>query len=322
MDLIIKPTNRCNFRCTYCARGGQSTSTDMTVDDFKAFFDTYKQYPIRTVIVNGGDPLMMPPSFYLSCIEYALKYHPDCIFSFTSNMWDFYKNPDKWKPIITHRNVGFITSFQLDNSRRLSDRTVFDINLFDNVQQAYYQVTGKYLDFISVLNDRNCDRYLDVIEIARKYDVVCKLNPEVQSGYGKSFSYAKMISIYLDLIDKNLDKYEYNCRQLNDIVYRNKRVANICPFCTHCERGIRCIGPDLHVHYCSSLNDDQDRFQNVSQWPSTYFYLKSECLSCPYFEICNGCKKQVFDIKTYGNVQDHCTSIKAILKRWYDGHKC
>jgi sulfatase maturation enzyme AslB (radical SAM superfamily) len=43
-------------------------------------------------------------------------------------------------------------------------------------------------------------------------------------------------------------------------------------------------------------------------------YLKDECLSCPMFDICNGCYKHVKDLKRSQKVEEHCTKMKSIAK--------
>ena len=307
MDLVIKPTNKCNFACTFCARGDPDRQKDMSLQNIYDFVDKYDY--IHTIIFNGGDPLMMSPEYYFSIIDYVTKKHKDCFFSFTSNMWDFYKHPEKWYNLISQKNVGFITSFQLDNSRRLRDGTMFSIELFDKVQQTFFKYFNRHLDFISVLNDHNKDKYLVLIEIAKKYNCKCKLNTECESGFGKYFPDYEMFKIYLDLIKRGLDKYEHNCQLFKQIINKNY------PFCVGCKQGIRCIGPDLNIHNCPSLNDDQDKFDiNNSDWSSKYKFLKSECLSCEWFELCNGCCKKVFDAKNNNVIETHCKEIKQMLK--------
>ncbi len=40
--------------------------------------------------------------------------------------------------------------------------------------------------------------------------------------------------------------------------------------------------------------------------------LKQSCFTCPMFEICNGCKKTIKDLKDYNMVEDHCFRMKKI----------
>ena len=99
MDLIIKPTEKCNFKCTFCS------STHITEDkalelDHQYIFDFLKRYPeTKTIIVNGGDPLMMDPDYYWKIIEHLDTIKSEATISFTSNLWPFYKNPNTQSPL-------------------------------------------------------------------------------------------------------------------------------------------------------------------------------------------------------------------------------
>ena len=70
MELIIKPTELCNFKCTFCS------STHITEDKSSLLpldyiFKFLKRYPeTNSIIVNGGDPLMVDPDYYWKIIEH------------------------------------------------------------------------------------------------------------------------------------------------------------------------------------------------------------------------------------------------------------
>ena len=40
--------------------------------------------------------------------------------------------------------------------------------------------------------------------------------------------------------------------------------------------------------------------------------LKNACYTCPMFEICNGCKKTIKDLKQHNMVEDHCEHMKTL----------
>lgn len=64
MELIVKPTEACNFKCTFCS------STDITDEksktlDLEYIFAFLRRFPnTGTIIINGGDPLMVKPEYY------------------------------------------------------------------------------------------------------------------------------------------------------------------------------------------------------------------------------------------------------------------
>ena len=40
--------------------------------------------------------------------------------------------------------------------------------------------------------------------------------------------------------------------------------------------------------------------------------MKQACFTCPMFEICNGCRKTVKDLKNHRMVEDHCRHMKTL----------
>jgi MoaA/NifB/PqqE/SkfB family radical SAM enzyme len=141
MELIIKPTEKCNFKCTFCS------STQITEDktselDHDKIFQFLERFPeTRTIIVNGGDPLMMDPSYYWKIIEYLDDKDLDTTISFTTNLWPFYKNPNKWKELFNHPRMGITTSFQYGGGRLKGDLTEFSEEDFWNVSNAMLELS-------------------------------------------------------------------------------------------------------------------------------------------------------------------------------------
>ena len=43
--------------------------------------------------------------------------------------------------------------------------------------------------------------------------------------------------------------------------------------------------------------------------------LKQSCFTCPMFQICNGCKKTIKDLKDYDLVESHCITMKKLAPK-------
>lgn len=74
MNIIIKPTNNCNFDCLYCYNAGASTSRVMSVEEAKRIINkVYTASDDRTIrfIWHGGEPLLMGEDFYRNILEYT-----------------------------------------------------------------------------------------------------------------------------------------------------------------------------------------------------------------------------------------------------------
>lgn len=305
MDLVIKPTFSCNFRCSFCS-SNRKTKSLLSVEQIEQVF---KSNTINNLIVNGGDPLLMPPSFYYDLKKMVDKYNPACSISLTTNLWDWYKNPDKWTPVIKECNLGICTSFQYGSGRIMPNGKPLDVKTFLNIFNRFKDTFNYPLEFISVLTDENEQFALDNVLLARDLKTFCKLNGAFQSGrQGYLYDRTKLFQIYLHLFETGLYKYERNCLNLINFF---KKQNTICPLSNQkCFKTISCLSASGNQTNCPALEDD-DILDSTK-----YKFFKKECLACDYFQICNGCMKQVRDLLNDKNGQlRNCLSLKDSLDK-------
>jgi len=332
MDLIIKPTERCNFKCTFCS------STHITEDktaelDHEYIFKFLKRYPeTQTIIVNGGDPLMMHPDYYWKIIEHLDEINSPASISFTSNLWPFYKNPEKWIDLFRHPRMGITTSFQYGGGRLKGDLSEFTEEDFWSVSDMMSELVGYRPDFIAVITEENEKDAIKNVELAKRMNVVCKLNYALSSGppvkfknivmgqEGRPYMLSKIYEIYVDIWKKNLAPWEYNTTQM---IRRLSQGNTTCPQNRNCDSGIRTLQPSGDYYSCGAFGDDnlykidfEKEMSGKKIFPLKYQQelqsLKQSCFTCPMFEICNGCKKTIKDLKDYNMVEDHCFRMKKI----------
>lgn len=76
LTIILKPTNRCNAHCLYCSawNPGQHEPV-MTGKSLEVLFERLQEWVVHSrqnrrikIIWHGGEPLIMPPSFYYHAI--------------------------------------------------------------------------------------------------------------------------------------------------------------------------------------------------------------------------------------------------------------
>ena len=85
MDLIIKPTERCNFKCTFCS-STKIAEHKSDVLDHDYIYKFLKRFPeTKTIIVNGGDPLMMEPNYYWKIIDHLEEHNYEATLSNLKN---------------------------------------------------------------------------------------------------------------------------------------------------------------------------------------------------------------------------------------------
>ena len=332
MDLIIKPTERCNFKCTFCS--STHITDDSTLElDLDYVYKFLKRYPeTNTIIVNGGDPLMMKPSYYWDLIEHLDTIGSRATISFTSNLWPFYKNPSKWVDLFNHPRLGITTSFQYGGGRLKGDLSEFSEEDFWNVSDMMLEKVGYRPDFISVITEENEHLAIKNVELAKKMGVVCKLNYALSSGppvkfknivmgqSGKPYLLAKIYEVYVDIWKAGLTEWEYNTTQM---VNRLSKGNTTCPQNRACDSGIRTLQPSGDYYSCGAFGDDmkysinfEEEMSGAKVFPLRFqpelLSLKNSCMTCPMFEICNGCKKTISDLKEHNLVETHCYKMKQL----------
>jgi radical SAM protein with 4Fe4S-binding SPASM domain len=332
MELIIKPTERCNFKCTFCS------STHITEDktnelSHEYIFQFLKRFPeTNTIIVNGGDPLMMSPEYYWDIIKYLDDNNLSTGISFTSNLWPFYKNPNKWKELFNHPRMGITTSFQYGGGRLKGDLSEFSEEDFWNVSNAMLEHCGYRPDFIAVITEENEHLAIKNVELAKKMGVECKLNYAFSSGppvkfkniimgqEGNPYMLADIYAIYVEIWKQGLTEWEYNTKQM---IKRLKGHTTTCPQNRNCDDGIRTLQPTGDYYSCGAFGDDRqysiDFEKEMSgkkifplRLQSELQSLKQSCFTCPMFDICNGCRKTIKDLKDYNLVESHCSKMKML----------
>ena len=328
IDLIIKPTQACNFKCTFCSSNKIADSAH-SILDLNVLFNFMENNEVKELIINGGDPLMMPPKYYYDILNFIDKKSMNTHLSFTTNLWDFYKHPSKWEDLFKKSNVGVCTSFQYGNERRIANGEVFTESMFIDIFNMFKEKIGYKLNFISVITEENEGMVLDTVKLAQKLGTECKINPAVMSGRSLSFyPLYKAYEKYLDITENGLGSYEKNCIEIKKML---KEESTICPLTRNCYENIRCLNPDNVMHSCGCFNDDHlilkesgkktyclsgdDTIYKKEELKNDFKFLKSECLCCNMFKLCNSCYKRISDIKTSGTTDIHCKNMKALEDR-------
>lgn len=306
MELIIKPTGRCNFNCTFCS----SHELNIThpgkhvPDKIKELIDNLKP---GHIIVTGGEPLTIDPDYYWELQEYSGAH-----VGFTTNLKDFYLHPEKWTDMFRDAHFGVITSFNYGDCRMWDPQTVFTEEMFRDLYEKFITATDlPFLQFIAVIDYDNEDRFMDHVLLAKDLRTQVKLNPAGKIGLqGYNYPKYKMIRGYLDIIKAGLGEYEMTCCE---------RKKGTCAFNTNflCNTGIRCcyVDPEGNLHY--GICDDEvsdghelpmDEFPLITKpkLPAREEWVSENCETCDLFRFCNGCNSYRRRAKDF---PEHCEEM-------------
>ncbi len=329
MDLIIKPTEACNFACTFCSSSYLVDNKKVKLHLETIYEFLYKFPNTNTIIVNGGDPTMMPVQYYWDLIKHLDDKGYKANISITTNLWKFWlehKNnlPKKiWTDLFLHPRVNVTTSFQYGDGRRISKDRIFTEADFLAISDLMLDKVGYRPSFIAVIEKSNLHNAIDNVRLAKKIGVDCKLNYANMSGEcGEPLPLSLIYKLYIQIWKEGLAQHEWNTRQMANRLVKTK--TTMCPLNRSCDEGIRVLHPDGKYYSCGAFGDDNDYAIDYEaelkadkiflplQADMSIDAMKTECYSCPMFEICNGCRKHVKDIKKKGMVEEHCVNMKLI----------
>ena len=322
MDLIVKPTELCNFKCSFCSSSKITFEDNTAILDLNKIFKFLKRFPdTQTIIVNGGDPLMMKPNYYWKIIEFLDKHDMPASISLTTNLYPFLTKPLKWKELFNHPRVGVATSFQYGGGRLKGDYSEFTEEDFWRCSDAMLEHVGYRPSFIAVIVEENEDTHIKTVELAKKMDVICKVNYAMASGSQSApYQLSKIYERYVEIWKAGLSDWEHNTQQM---MVRLRGESTICPQSRTCDSGIRTLQPEGDYYSCGAFGDDLDKaidfdyemnggFSTPLATDLNLMSLKNACYTCPMFEICNGCKKTIKDLKQHNMVEDHCKHMKTL----------
>lgn len=317
MELIIKPTGRCNFDCTFCSAHDLDIAHPgkHVPDQIKELIDKLKP---DSIIVTGGEPLTVDPAYYIELQEYA-----NCHIGFTTNLKDFYLHPKKWEAVFCNPNFGFITSFNYGNTRNWMPGVPYNESMFRAVTKEFKRVTGREsLPFIAVIDETNEDRIMDHVYLAKDLGTQVKINPACKMGrQGTNYPKYKLIKKYIEIIDAGLEEYEITCAE---------RKYGRCAFNTNflCSSTIRVCYVDtagkLHYGCCEDLisigeeipMDESFPVEPVPALPDYHNTLNGDkCLYCDMYRMCHGCKAHLEHAREFPEYCDEMLKLMPDLKR-------
>lgn len=281
------------------------------------------------IIVNGGDPLMVNPSYYEQIINDIREHQLPTTLELCTNLWDWYIHPNKWDNLFRQEEVNIGTSFDYFG-RMITPTARLTEEKFIKMMETFKESFGYTPSFVSVLSKESKEHTLKLVRLAKLLGVECKINPLLSSGRSEdSFTIGDAYNTYLDIYEAGLTNYEMNTKQMIDQLKVPESKNLTCPQNRRCDEGIRNLQPEKDGYEygsCGAFGDDRlygipfeeemnGNFFKPLQRSKELQYQKEECFSCSNFNICNGCYKIVHDLKSADYVEQSCKRMKSFRTR-------
>lgn len=331
INTLIKPTQNCNLRCKYCFHEKYGYSNNLLdIKKLKRYIDLLSiNYDYINLIWHGGEPLLIPLSYYKEIYNYCKEKNIQIKYSIQTNgtllsqeKIDFFKN--------NNTNIGL--SFDgLKNEYTRSSTKI----LLDNIKLL--QKNNYYPGAIMVVNQSNVNNLIEEYEYFKSLNLGMKINPMFKDGAA-----CKNSNLCLDVnnyIKKFIDLFIYWANDVNCNIsvstfeeLLSLIVNEYSGVCTHnsCLGKWLCLDTDGMIYPCDRLCTSDYKLANIEEissieeaFASSNFLRllkesvirRTKCIkNCEYYKSCySGCNANA--ILNYENdfVSTHCVH-KEILK--------
>ena len=317
-SIMIKLTNRCNFKCGFCSQG-EAKNTSINIDTVKKILDEAKMYGVSEIVYSGGEPLLY--SNFEEVISYGKQ--QGLVQTLVTNGYFL----DQYMAVVKD-NISHI-GISLHGDEKTHDEAVGFSGAYHKIVQNIEAVSAcdkvPQLTLNFTITENNVHAIHEVITFAKMHK--CTLSVARLNQIGKSSQNEK--------IKQTIDEFFAGISDESDI-----RVSNVIPVCqmqsnkrhlSHgCSAGIAsvCIDADSTVRICGSAthsfgslsehslyeiwnNQDFQRFRSLEWMPSL-------CKNCRDFAKClGGCKAEHYE-NSYSDSRDCLLSMA--IEDFY--HRC
>jgi uncharacterized protein len=349
LNLIVKVTNRCQFRCLYCFVEESVRSFQMSTEILETVIRkalSQGKYSVINFIFHGGEPLLRGVHFFKKIVGLQKKYAKEV--PYTNSVQTNGALLDD-KSIHFLKDNSFMIGLSLDGDRELNDmgRLSFSgLSTYDVTTERMLklQSTGVPVGAIATIHKGNVffpERIYNEFK-SKKFNL--KLCPLEFSGRAKSFEknlrispdeYGSFLSSLLMLWFNDKTSQEINVEPLKSMftsIINPKAVRRQCVWINRCHRFFIAVSPNGDLYPCGLYQGYSDyMYGNINKmtfedvvhtrtWDKLekrVEHLRRECNSCLFYERCfGGCPFNA--LANRGNIMSrdyYCESFKVVFTK-------
>ena len=265
INTLIKPTHACNMRCSYCFHEKYGYDTEIIeMSKLKKYIELLsKKYNVINLVWHGGEPLIMPLSYYEEIYDFCKKQSSKFIYSLQTNgtlldqqKIDFFKT----------NNTSIGLSFDGLNNELTRSHSK---KIIDNIKLL--QENDIFPGAIMVVNQFNVNDLIDNYNYFKALNLGMKINPMFNDGAAKINTI-----LYLNpdaYIDNFITFFKYwaNDKNCNICVSTFEDLVNLIinensEICTYnsCLGKWLCLDSNGCIYPCDRLCDDKHNLGNIT----------------------------------------------------------
>ncbi len=330
INTLIKPTNECNMRCKYCfaEKYGYSDSL-LKLETLKKYLKLLSEkYDYINLVWHGGEPLMVPLSYYDEAYNYCQKLDSKFIYSIQTN-----------GTLLNNENVNFFkehnTSIGLSFDGLSNDKTRSNTQTILNKIELLHS-KNMYPGAIIVVNQNNVNNLVKEYEYFKKLNLGTKMNPMFNDGAAKENNFFNLkpdnyIQSFVDFFKYWAFDINCNINVSTCMNFANLIINECSSICTHnsCLKKWLCLDSNGHLYPCDRLCLNEYDLGNVSNMSvideafenESFIKLlqknilrRQNCIdTCEYFKNCyGGCNANAI-LNEINNNDISCHIQKGIL---------
>ncbi|MEF2967427.1 radical SAM protein [Paenibacillus sp. M1] len=247
-NLVIKITNRCNYKCSYCYDNKEQV-TDMSLATFKKIIDEAANEHVIRVDIGGGEPLLH--EHLLEMVHYASQ--KKLVISLTTN-----------GHFLTEQNLESLVCNGLSHIQ-MSVHDSADLLTWEKIAATLIRLNLPF-GFNLLITEQNqsqfmnISRYLSSLNPGNIKILIPKGSPSNQEWFasGSSLPLASIIRMYL-ILEKNFKAVTADCllnHYLNPDIYK----TGAC----YAGRRSLCLGTDGEMYLCPFIRKGEQSLGNIS----------------------------------------------------------
>ncbi|MFH0800383.1 MAG: radical SAM protein [Pseudomonadota bacterium] len=320
MNIIIKTTKRCNLRCKYCYEHAHHNRDDVfTVKKIERLFNRIRDFylkdsnPSKLLFVwHGGEPMLMPVSFYWRVLELQDQIFCDKKFNIINGIQTNLTLLDEdYLELFKTGRMGTVgVSFDAINVNRVfRNGAPTEAAVLKNLD--ILNEHGIRCSMLCVITRQNIGRAEEIYRFFRERNLSFSTVPSHHLGPRKENLYGITPTEYARFSMKLFDLWFYD--RDADIIITNfgcfiaalagaKDGLGDCAFSKSCPEHTIHFNPDGTAYNCSRMDFGRYIYGNIfsqsmdeiMESPARkmllgrYDIVKEECAGCRYFEKCYG----------------------------------
>lgn len=320
LSLILKGTNACNLRCSYCSLGKKEQVRMLGQKEmrnalfwFLEYAKTRKQYKV-SIILHGGEPFIVPAEQYRFCFQELREKYPGVEIRYSAQTNGYQLSEEHLKLIQDYKiRIGI----SLDGDKSIHDRQRRDVHgnpTYEKIMENIHILKKNAIPVSLLMVVTSYHQQMDFrfFDFLAKEKIPVKINPLYQSGEAKEHpdlaisggGYGQfLIALFDYLIQHEVDLHVSPLEELlHAILYEDSPRG--CNFCNSCLESFLCINQKGDIYPCGRFSDNElCKIGNISEgiWAEgneriaeirarRNEKLPLKCFRCKYLRLCHaGC---------------------------------